>query len=182
MPGITQIRWCGFGGQGVVLAGMLLGEAGALDGKFVSGSNFYGAQARGSICRAEVVLSGEPIDFPHVIETDLLIAMSQGSYALYCGGVKEHSGIILYDQGQVTPKEGLRLRQTGIPATEQALKRLENKQVANIVLLGALIKTTKIVSWGSMEKAIRARVGDRFQHLNLEAFKLGRELGGKGNG
>jgi 2-oxoglutarate ferredoxin oxidoreductase subunit gamma len=182
MSEITQIRWSGFGGQGVVLAGALLGEAGALDGKFVSGSNFYGAQARGSICRAEIVFSGGPIDFPHVIDTDILIAMSQGSYALYCGDVKERSGIILYDQGQVTPKEGLNLGQIGIPATEHALKKLKNKQVANIVLLGSLIEATKIVSWGAMERAMKTHVSERFQKLNLEALKLGQGLGREGNG
>lgn len=182
MSEIIQVRWSGFGGQGVVLAGVLLGEAGVLDGKFVSGSNSYGAQARGSGCKAEIVFSQGPVDFPHVMEADILIAMSQGAYTLHCDDVKERSGIILYDQGQVTPKEGLNLRQIGIPATEYALKKLKNRQVANIVLLGALIEATKIVSWEAMEKAMKIHVNERFRALNLEALQLGQELGRQGNG
>src|SRR5512137_2871188 len=102
MAEITQVRWSGFGGQGVVLAGVLLGEAGVIDGKYIAGSNSYGAQARGSGCKSEIVFSNEPIDFPHLITADILVAMSQGAYDLYCREVKESTGIILYDQGQVT--------------------------------------------------------------------------------
>ena len=177
MREIKQIRLSGFGGQGVVLAGMLLGEAGATDGKVVAGSNSYGAQARGSGCQSEIVLSEGPIDFPHLTTADILIAMSQGAYHLYYQDVKEVSGLILYDQGQVIPKEGLKVRQIGIPATQSALKKLKNKQVANIVLLGALIETTKVVSAKAMRKAIQTHVSERFKDLNLKALQLGLTLG-----
>ena len=177
MSEITQIRLSGFGGQGVVLAGVLLGEAGVIDGKYVSGSNSYGAQARGSGCKSEIVFSDGPIDFPHLITADIFVAMSQGAYNMYCGDVRETSGLILYDQGQVTPREGLKVEQIGIPATEQALKKLKNKQVANIVLVGALIETTGIVSLEAMEKAMKTHVSERFRSLNLEALALGLELG-----
>jgi 2-oxoglutarate ferredoxin oxidoreductase subunit gamma len=182
MSEITQIRLSGFGGQGVVLAGVLLGEAGAIDGNYVSGSNSYGAQARGSGCKSEVVFSKGPIDFPHLIGPDILIAMSQGAYDQSCAEVSEGSGLILYDQGPVTPKEGLKVKQIGIPATDQALKKLKNKQVANIVLLGALLEATKIVSIEAMEKAMKTHVSERFRALNLEALKLGQQLGREVNG
>ncbi len=176
MSDITQIRLSGFGGQGVVLAGLLLGEAGVVDGKYVAGSNSYGAQARGSGCRAEVVLSAGSIDFPHLTTADILVAMSQGTYDQYCGGVNA-TGLILYDQPQVSPRADLNVRQVGIPATESALKRLKNKQVANIVFLGALVEVTRIVSPEAMERAIEKHVSERFRPLNLEAFALGRQLG-----
>ena len=98
MPEITQVRLSGFGGQGIVLAGILLGEAGVIDGKYISGSNSYGAQARGSECKSEVVFSDRPIDFPHLTTADILVAMSQGAYDMFCEDVKERSGLILYDQ------------------------------------------------------------------------------------
>ncbi len=183
MSEITQVRLSGFGGQGVVLAGVLLGEAGVLDGKYVSGSNSYGAQARGSGCKSEIVFSDEPIDFPHLITADILVAMSQGAYDMYCGDVRETSGLILYDEGQVvTPKEELKLEQIGIPATPYALKRLKNKQVANIILLGSLIERRNFVSFEAMKKAIRTHVSERFRSLNLEALRIGMELGRKING
>ncbi|HSB04281.1 MAG TPA: 2-oxoacid:acceptor oxidoreductase family protein [Thermodesulfobacteriota bacterium] len=182
MAEITQVRLSGFGGQGVVLAGVLLGEAGVIDGKHVAGSNSYGAQARGSGCKSEIVFSNGPIDFPHLITADILVAMSQGAYQMYYGDVRETSGLILYEQGQVTPKEGLKLKQIGIPGTEQAQKKLKNKQAANIVLLGALIASTQIVSLEAMEKAIQTHVSERFRSLNLEALKLGLDLGRQADG
>ena len=106
MPGITQIRLSGFGGQGVVLAGLLLGEAGVAEGKYVAGSNSYGAQARGSGCKSEVVFSDAPIDFPHLTTADILVAMSQGTYDQYCADINPETGLILYDQSQVTPPGG----------------------------------------------------------------------------
>ncbi len=182
MSEIKQVRLSGYGGQGVVLAGVLLGEAGVIDGRYVAGSNSYGAQARGSGCRSEVIFSSGPIDFPHLITADILIAMSQGAYNQYAGDVRELEGIVFYDQGQMIPREGLHLSQIGIPATEQALKKLKSKQVANIVFLGALIQTTKIVSLEAMEKAMKTHVGERFRDLNLKALRLGLELGEKTHG
>ncbi|MFB3885887.1 MAG: 2-oxoacid:acceptor oxidoreductase family protein [Thermodesulfobacteriota bacterium] len=177
MTEITQVRLSGLGGQGIVLAGILLGEAGVIDGKYVAGSNSYGAQARGSICQSEVVFSDSPIDFPHLTTADILFAMSQGGYDIFCEDVKEKSGLILFDQYQVAPKEGLNVIQIGIPATEYALKRLKDKQAANIVLLGALIETAKTVSPGAMKKAIHAHVSEPYRGVNLKALRTGMELG-----
>ena len=182
MPEIRQVRLSGFGGQGIVLAGILLGEAGVIDGKYIAGSNSYGAQARGSSCQSEVVFSDGPIDFPHLTTADVLFAMSQGAYNMFCDDVKEKSGLILFDQYQVVPKEGLNVIQIGIPATEYALKKLKNKQVANIVLLGALIETTKIISLKAIQKAIHTHVSERFRSLNLKAFRIGIELGRRVHG
>jgi 2-oxoglutarate ferredoxin oxidoreductase subunit gamma len=182
MSGIIQVRLAGFGGQGVVLAGLLLGQAGVMEGKYISGSNSYGAQARGSGCKSEIIFSDDPIDFPHLITADILIAMSQGSYNLYYKGMKETVGFILYDQGQVIPKEGINVQQRGVLATEYALKKIKNKQMTNIVFLGALIESTKIVSPKAIRKAITLHVNKRFQSLNLKALRIGMGLGRQING
>jgi 2-oxoglutarate ferredoxin oxidoreductase subunit gamma len=176
MTEILQIRFSGFGGQGVVLAGLLLGQAGVIDGRYVSGSNSYGAQARGSGCKSEIIFSDRPIDFPHLITADILVAMSQGAYDICSEDVKE-SGLILYDRGLLTPKEELRVKQQGIPATEISVKRLKNKQVANIILLGALIGITKISSQKSIRKALTLHMSERFRSLNLKALQVGMDLG-----
>jgi len=173
---ITQIRLSGFGGQGVVLAGLLLGEAGVVDGKYVAGSNSYGAQARGSGCKSEVVFSDGPIDFPHLTSADILVAMSQSTYDQYRTDVEPEGGLILFDESQVTPKKDVAAKQIGIAATDSALKLLRNKQVANIVLLGALVELTHIVSAKALEKAMEQHVNERFLRLNLDAFEAGRQL------
>lgn len=182
MGEITEVRLSGYGGQGVVLAGMLLGAAGVFDGKFVAGSNSYGAQARGSGCKAEVVLSAFPIDFPHLTQADILVAMSQGAYDLYSRDMKKGSGLILYDSGLVKVKEDLEAKQIGLPATETAVKKLASKQVANIVFLGALVEITQIVSSRALRNAIQEHVSERFRSLNLHAFRAGRALGRKSHG
>lgn len=177
MSPIVQVLLGGFGGQGIVLAGLLLGEAGAIDGRHVAGSSSYGAQARGSGCKSEVVFSDSSIDFPHLTITDILVVMSQGAYDDFYGDVKADSGLIFYDQGQIVPKESLRVKQIGIPATEYAIKRLKNGQAANIVLLGALIENTNVVTIKAIQKAIRTHVSGRFRNLNLKALRVGTELG-----
>jgi 2-oxoglutarate ferredoxin oxidoreductase subunit gamma len=176
MTGMMQVRLSGFGGQGIILAGLLLGQAGVIEGKYIAGSDSYGAQARGSGCKSEIVFSDGPIDFPHLITSDILIAMSQGAYHAYCKDVKER-GFIFYDQGLVTPEQGLNVRQRGVAATEISIKKLKNKQVANIVLLGAVVEITKIVSPKTIEKAIALHIGERFRALNLKALLIGMELG-----
>jgi 2-oxoglutarate ferredoxin oxidoreductase subunit gamma len=182
MTKIMQVRLSGFGGQGVVLAGDLLGEAGAIEGKYIAGSNSYGAQARGSGCKSEIVFSEGPIDFPHLTTADILVAMSQGAYTMYCDDIKAETGVILYDRSLVSPREELKVNQLGIPATEVSVKRLKNKQVANIVLLGVLIETTRIVSSKAMQKAIRLHVSERLRALNLKALQIGIELGRRFHG
>ena len=177
MREIKQIRLSGLGGQGIILAGDLLGQAGVMDGRYIAGSNTYGAQARGSACKSEIVLADRPIDYPHLTTADILVVMSQGAYNIYSEDVKEPSGLILYDNGLLKPRKELNLKQVGVPATEYAVKRLKNRQVANIVILGALIETTKIVSQKGIEKAIALHVSERFRNINLKAFRLGMELG-----
>jgi 2-oxoglutarate ferredoxin oxidoreductase subunit gamma len=113
---------------------------------------------------------------------DILVTMSQGAYNLYYRGVKEESGLILYDDGLVKPRERLKVKQLGAPATEYGVKRLENKQVSNIVILGVLIALTEIVSPKALQKAITLHVSETFRKVNLKAFRLGLELGKKIHG
>ena len=182
MNNVTQVRLSGSGGQGIVLAGLLLGEAGASDGKYVAGGNFYGAQARGSGCRSDVILSDEPVDFPHLITPDYLIAMSQDTYDLYGEELRASGGVVLFDPAFVTPKSATPVREIAVQATEHAVKVLNNQQMANLVLLGAFIEITGIVSREACRKAVTMHVKERFRELNFKAFEEGMELGRKVNG
>lgn len=178
MAEMIQVRLSGFGGQGIILAGLLLGQAGVIEGKYIAGSDSYGAQARGSGCKSEIVFSDGPIDFPRLITSDVLIAMSQGAYHAYSRDVKEQ-GIIFYDEGLVTPEQRLNVKQRGVAATEISIKKFKNKQVANIVLLGVVAETIKIVTPKAIRRAIALHIGERFRALNLKALRIGIELGKK---
>jgi 2-oxoglutarate ferredoxin oxidoreductase subunit gamma len=181
MPKITQILLSGLGGQGIMLVGTLLGQAGVIERRYASASNAYGAQARGAWCKSEVILSDVPIDFPHLTTPDFLFIMSQNSYNMYFEDIREN-GIIFYDKGLVIPKENMEVKQIGIPATEYAVKKLNNPQAANLILLGLFIKTTNVVTPKAIRKAIALNVSGRFRTVNLHALEIGMSEGRKIHG
>ena len=182
MADLKQVLISGFGGQGVVLAGMILGHAAIEDGKWVSGSNSYGAQARGGAARSEVVISDEPIKFPHVILSDILITLSQSAYETYTQ-LCEAGAVVIYDDLLVKPVELKGAKQIGVPATDRAIAALESKQAANIVILGATAVITGIVSKEALTASVSKNIDERFRALNIKAlevgFKLGEEAGNK---
>ena len=166
----VEVRLGGFGGQGILLAGLLLGRAATFDGKFVAGSNSYGVQARGSACRSEVVISDDPIDFPLVTIPDIVAVMSQRAYDLFSRRVAK-GGLIFYDSQFIVPR-----RQRGlvpVPATGMALQDIGDKRFANVILLAAVVAKTGIVSQGALLRAIEESVTGKFLGLNKKAVTLG---------
>jgi len=177
MAKIKQIRLCGFGGQGIVLAGTILGYAGINDGKWVASSSSYGDAARGGTCYSDVVISDRPIVYPHLIKADVLIALSQMAYNEYIKLVNPENGIVIYDERLVSVQEIDNLKQVAVSATEPAIRELGSKQVANIIILSAAVGMTKIVSKNALISAIDKNVTKRFKDLNLKAAELGLKLG-----
>lgn len=175
---VTQVRIGGFGGQGVVLAGALLGHAAIRYGLQVSGSNSYGAQARGGSARSEVVISKQTIVFPHVLHADVFIAMNQTAYDAYSGNMSENDPVIIHDPGLVTPDNNKTVRHMPLPATDTAVSDLGNRQAANIVMLGALAAITEIVSIQALQTAVSEQLASRFREMNFQALDKGFELGG----
>jgi 2-oxoglutarate ferredoxin oxidoreductase subunit gamma len=155
---------------------MILGHAAIHDGKYVAGSDSYGVRVRGGYALSDVVVSDEPIVYPHIIEADIMIPMGQEAYDTHVGHVAP-GAVILYDDQLVQTRPHKGLRQVGIPATASAIRELNMKQAANMVMLGALAAVTGIVSKGSLRKAIEENVGDRHRTMNLEAVELGNRLG-----
>lgn len=177
MANIKHIRLCGIGGQGIVMAGTVLGRAAICDGKWVSGSNSYGAQARGGSARSEVIISDEPILFPHIIHADILVIFSQGEYDSQVLPDRESTPLVFYDAYHVRPNPELTSRQIGVSATDEAIRRLDNKQTANMVMLGAVVAATSIVARSSLDNAVNQSVSRKYLESNLKALKLGFQLG-----
>jgi len=96
--------------------------------------------------------------------------------------VREGSGLILYDEGIVAPKKNLTVRQVGFPATETSVKKLKNRQMANILLLGAFVEITKLVSLKAAKRAMSTHVSERFKEINLKALRLGMDMARHRNG
>jgi len=112
-----------------------------------------------------------------VIQADILIALSQSAYDKHIERVNRKTGIVIYDKQLVSAKEINGLKQIGIPATETAVKELNNKQVANVVILGAAAEITSMLSKDALVKAIKKGVRQRFIDLNIKAVNLGFKLG-----
>lgn len=177
MEGNKQIRLCGFGGQGIILGGKILGNASISAGKWVAGLSSYGGAARGGVCEADVIISDDPIIYPQVIEADIIVALAQSAYNKHIGSINKKTGLVLYDTKFVSAKEINGVKQIGIPATETAIKELNNKQVANIILLGAVIEITNLIDKEALKTAIAKGVRERFKELNLKAVEVGFRLG-----
>ncbi len=175
MHDITQIRLAGFGGQGIVLAGMLLGIAGVKEGLEVANANSYGAQARGTTCKAEVILGKKAILFPHVLKSDILIALSQEAYNLFLPDMVEN-GILLIDPYHVKTEGTSSYLTYEIPATQSALDTFKRPQTANIVMLGAFTVLTDLISEENITSAVKENVPPRFVEVNLRALSLGFDL------
>ena len=171
-----QVMLCGLGGQGIVLAGAILGQAAFNDGKWVSSTGSYGAAARGGACRAEVVISETPIIFPYVIAADMLIAMYQTAHDRYIGRVKPGEGVVIHDEGFV-PDEMKGLKYVGIPASAAAIEELNNGMTANVIILSAAVEMTDLVSKKGLISAIKEIIPERLGALNLKAMNIGFRLG-----
>jgi 2-oxoglutarate ferredoxin oxidoreductase subunit gamma len=173
----AEIRIAGFGGQGVVLAGVLLGAAAAVtDGRRAIQTQSYGAAARGGGARSEVVISDDPIIYPRVTHPDIMVAMSEEAMKKY-GPDMRPGGLLIIDGDLV--KNGIRddVRLVAVPASNLATQELGRTIVANLVMLGVVVAKTNIVSNAGMETAIRDHVPPKTIDLNLKAFRRGLELG-----
>jgi len=173
----TEIRVAGFGGQGVVLAGVILGRAACLhDGKHVTQTATYGPEARGGAAHSEVVISDEPVDFPEVEEADILVAMSQETLNRHLKSLKE-GGPLLVDADLVPDiPQGKRLVLHRIPATSVASEELGRRVVANMVMLGAVVGATSAVSEKALKAAVKESIPAGTEELNIRAVERGISL------
>jgi 2-oxoglutarate ferredoxin oxidoreductase subunit gamma len=169
-----EVRISGLGGQGVVLAGQILGRAAVYDGKNVVQTQSYGAEARGSIAQSEVIISDDKIGFPMVRKCDILITMNQEALDRHLKDVKE-DGVLIVDSTYVKKIPETKAKIFKIPATEHAEKAFGDRIYANMLMLGALTKATSIVSEKTMKKAIQDAVAKNTANINEEAYQKGKE-------
>ena len=172
----TEILIGGVGGQGVILAGILLGTAATLfDGKKAVQTQSYSSEQRGGMAKAEVILSGEAITDPQVRRPDILLALAQDAIERHIKKIKP-GGLVVIDSDLVKGVPPGEYRVLEIPASRMAENELGNSLVANLILLGGLVKKTGILSVTAMEKAIEASVPPKAKDLNLKAFQRGLAL------
>ena len=172
-----EIRVAGFGGQGVIRAGLVLAAAACIYGnRNAVQTQSYGPESRGGACKSEVVISDKEIDFPKVTEPDVVIVMSQEAYTNYAKDAKK-GGTLLLDSDLVPKQKDIpNIRVFKVPATKMA-EELGKTIVANVVMLGAFTAITGLIDAEAIQKSILSNVPKGAEKLNMDAFEKGYEYG-----
>ncbi|MBI2830718.1 MAG: 2-oxoacid:acceptor oxidoreductase family protein [Chloroflexi bacterium] len=162
----------GFGGQGIILAGYIVGQAASIyDGKNATMTQDYGPEARGGACRTQVVISDDQVSYPYVENPSVVAVMSQEAYTKYADGLAEDA-LLLIDEDLVKPGKTLNGRVFAVPATKIA-QELGRTAVANIVMLGFMTAITRVVSVEAIKKSLLSSVPKGTEELNQKAFERG---------
>ncbi len=175
----TEVKVGGFGGQGIILSGYIIGKAASIhDKKNATLTQAYGPEARGGACSTNVIVSDDVVDYPKLMKADVLVAMSQEAYTKFLPLIAPGGMLLveddLVDLTSATPPAGVTVY--AIPATRMA-DELGKRIVANIIMLGFFAATTDVVSFEAMKESIAGSVPPGTQELNLKAFMAGYEYG-----
>ena len=172
----TEIRFAGFGGQGIIRSGLILSMAACIYGdKNAVQTQSYGPESRGGSCRSEVVIADDEIDYPKVDDPDIVVLMSEEAHRKYMGLTKK-GAVILVDPNMVTARENSEKNVYPVPASKIA-KELGKAIIANVVMLGALTSITRIVTDEAMKKAVLRNVPKGTEELNVKALRKGFDYG-----
>ncbi|WP_297421282.1 2-oxoacid:ferredoxin oxidoreductase subunit gamma [Thermococcus sp.] len=177
-----EVLFSGFGGQGVILASVILGRAAAVyEGLYAVQTQAYGPESRGGASKAEVVISDEPIDYPKTIHPDYAVFFSQEAYSKYLHTVKEGAKVIVEKDlvPHRDPEFEKKLDLIALPLTEIAEETTGLSLTMNILTLGVLTEWTGLVSRDAIEKAVLDAVPHGTEGINRRALLKGVELGEK---
>jgi 2-oxoglutarate ferredoxin oxidoreductase subunit gamma len=172
-----EVRFAGFGGQGIIKSGIITATAACIyGGKSAVQTQSYGPESRGGACKSEVVIADEEIDFPKVVEPDVLVVMSQHAYNEYAENVKA-GGTVILDPDMIPREKELKdVKVFRVPATGIA-EKLGKRIVANIVMLGAFVSITELLDENAVRESIKVKITRGTEELNLAAFAKGYEFG-----
>ncbi len=172
-----EVRLGGFGGQGVILAGMILGRAKSIfEDKYATLTQDFGPEARGGAASCAVILSDDPILYPNVFNPDVLLAMSQGALDKYIDGLQKGGTLVIEEDlvkvGDIDPS----IKVFACPATRFA-EEIGRKIVLNIVMYGFLVAVSGLVSEEIARKGVEASIPSGTEKLNFAAFEKGYQYG-----
>ena len=167
-----EIILTGLGGQGIVKSGVILAEAAVLEGKHVVQTQNYGPESRGGCCRADVIISNDDIYYPRVSNADILFALSQKGLDKFLQCSKEDAIIIADENLQVEGNKNCK-KYDIVKYSEEVLN---NPQSINMLCLGILAATTKMVSYEAFKQAICENVPKSSIDKNLLAFQAGIDM------
>lgn len=174
-----RLVFSGSGGQGVITAAIILAEAAVMyEGLEAAQSQSYGAAARGGATRSDIILSNQPINYPGVVQPNILVCLTQEAYNLYSSIIRP-GGALITDSRFVKTTKKVDARQTELPMYDTVMKEIGKPIVFNICVLGALVGSTELLRPESVLKAIGDKVPKSFLEMNRKAFDLGLTLAGE---
>ncbi len=175
----TEIRFTGFGGQGIIRCALITGKALSLfDNKHATMNQAIGPEARGSACASQLIVSDKRVLYPYITSPDILVSMSQEAYDKYEPDLG-NKGILIIDTDLVKPRPVRgNINMFSVPSTRFA-EELGNRVFANLVMLGFFTAVTNVVTSDAMKKALPGLVPDRFLDRNIDAFDKGYNHGQK---
>ncbi len=171
---MMKYRLSGSGGQGLILAGIILAEAAIGDGKEALQSQSYGPEARGGSSKSEVIISDKRIYYPKVTAPDVLLAMTQEALEKY-GTDLQDDGVLIIDSTLVKDVPERFNNVHSVPITGLAVEKLGRDLFANIIALGVIAKLSDTVNFASLVQAVLARVPKGTEKMNSEALQIGFE-------
>jgi len=171
-----EIRLCGSGGQGLILAGVILAEAAAVyDEKNAVQTQSYGPESRGGFSSSVVIISNQDIDYPKATMVDVLLALTQESANMYVGNIKD-GGTLIVDEEMVRDAPVGKYKLYKLPIISTARTQVGKVIVANVVALGVIFGLTKVVSIDAITKSLFSKIPKGTERLNLSALEAGVEL------
>jgi len=172
-----RMVFSGSGGQGVITAAIILAEAAVLyEGLNAVQSQSYGAAARGGATRSDIIISNSTIDYPKVIQPNLLVCLTQDAYNKFYEIIRP-GGLLITDKRYVKTHKKVDAQQKEIPIYNNVMEKIGKPIVFNIAMLGTLISMTEVVAPGSIMKVLENRIPADFLDMNRQALDLGLALG-----
>ena len=173
----SRIVFSGSGGQGVITAAIILAKAAAIfEGKNAIQSQSYGAAARGGATRTDIVIADSEINFPKVIQPNILVSLTQESYNKFSPIIRP-GGLLLVDSKYVTIGKKVDAKHRVLPMFDTVVKEIGKPIVFNICMLGALIGITKLIKPESILKVLETTIPKDFMEMNKKALAMGIEMG-----
>ena len=173
----SEIKIGGFGGQGVILSGYILGRAASIfDNKNATMIQAFGPEARGSATSAQLIISDEPITYPYLVSPSVMVLMSQEAYSKFSPELAPGGTLLTEEDLVATHNLRSDVKHRSIPATRFA-EELGKRLVLNIVMLGFMTAITNVVGREAARNAVKVSVPKGTEELNFAAFEKGYEYG-----
>jgi 2-oxoglutarate ferredoxin oxidoreductase subunit gamma len=168
----VEIRIAGFGGQGIVLLGNIMGKAASIYSHcYAALTQSYGPESRGGSCRAELIISDQPIEYPYIANPEIQVVLSQEAYSEF-GSISPKGTLLIVDTELVKIDNPPAARLLSIPASRMA-QEMGRPVVANIIMLGFLAQNSDVVTAEALKKAVKDFIPQGSEDFNMKAFESG---------